>query len=96
MSLADLSHANRSDRNELRSPDTVRYKRAVRNLLLVPRVINDITDEPRSFGKFLSLSTVSSFCLISSEFALTVFRWGKRGLVDRFHERQIESRSVLR
>lgn len=62
MSLADLSHANRSDRNELRSPDTVRYKRAVHNLLLVPRVINDITDEERAkvvWKISLSLSLLS-------------------------------------
>lgn len=83
MSLADLSHANRSDRNELRSPDTVRYKRAVHNLLLVPRVINDITDEERAkvvWKISLSLSTVSSFCLISSEFALTTVSLGEEGV----------------
>lgn len=65
-------------RNELRSPDTVRCKRAVHITCSLPDAINDISrtrNEPRSFGKFLSLSTVSSFCLISSEFALTVFRW---------------------
>lgn len=56
-----LTSANRSDRNELRSPDTVRYKRAVHNLLLVPRVINDITDEERA--KVVWKISLSLYCL---------------------------------
>lgn len=35
------------------------------------------TSQGRLENFSLSLSTVSSFCLISSEFALTVFRWEK-------------------
>lgn len=49
-------------RNELRSPDTVRCKRAVHITCSLPDAINDISrtrNEPRSFGKFLSLSLPS-------------------------------------
>lgn len=91
-------------RNELRSPDTVRCKRAVHITCSLPDAINDISrtrNEPRSFGKFLSLSLyrlefLFDFVRVCSDGVSLRGRGGGGGLVDRFHERQIESRSVLR
>lgn len=90
-------------RNELRSPDTVRCKRAVHITCSLPDAINDISrtrNEPRSFGKFLSLSLyrlefLFDFVRVCSD-GVSLRGGGGGGLVDRFHERQIESRSVLR
>lgn len=91
-------------RNELRSPDTVRCKRAVHITCSLPDAINDISrtrNEPRSFGKFLSLSLyrlefLFDFVRVCSDGVSLRGGGGGGGLVDRFHERQIESRSVLR
>lgn len=91
-------------RNELRSPDTVRCKRAVHITCSLPDAINDISrtrNEPRSFGKFLSLSLyrlefLFDFVRVCSDGVSLREGGGGGGLVDRFHERQIESRSVLR